>query len=276
MSASQSHIISYKNPPPSREAGTTSDETRSAVANTLRNTQWSLHWPSQDSPKSQKVKATFVVLARNSNVYGIANSIQQAEDRFNWRYNYDWVFLNDEDFSDEFINVTTSLVSGAVHYGKIPVEHWSIPDWIDEEKAARCRKQMADDGVAYGDNLSYRHMCRFESGFFFRHPLLAEYDYYWRVEPDVDFFCDLPYDPFEFMQENNKKYSFVLAFEEFVNTIPTLWDTVKTFRTKFPYHIAPNNSMTLISSDGGDTYNKCHFVSLSCPFPNAFTTCLRC
>lgn len=27
-----------------------------------------------------------------------------------------------------------------------------------------------------------------------------------RVEPSVEFFCDLDYDPFLYMQENNKKY----------------------------------------------------------------------
>lgn len=27
-----------------------------------------------------------------------------------------------------------------------------------------------------------------------------------RVEPNVEFYCDLDYDPFLFMQENNKKY----------------------------------------------------------------------
>ena len=27
-----------------------------------------------------------------------------------------------------------------------------------------------------------------------------------RVEPNVEFYCDLDYDPFLYMQENNKKY----------------------------------------------------------------------
>lgn len=36
--------------------------------------------------------------------------------------------------------------------------------------------------VIYGHSVPYRNMCRFNSGFFFRHPLLADYDYYWRIE----------------------------------------------------------------------------------------------
>jgi alpha 1,2-mannosyltransferase len=207
------------------------------------------------------MKAVIISLARNENVWGLASSIQQVEDRFNRRYNYDWVFLNDVDFSEEFRNITSSLVSGAAYYGKIPEEHWSIPTWIDEDKAAAARKKMADSGVSYGDSLSYRHMCRFESGFFFRHPLLEDYDYYWRVEPDVKFFCDLPYDPFRFMHENNKKYGFTHVFEELVNTIPTLWDNVKAFMATHPQHIALNNSLALLSDDEGETYTNCHFWS---------------
>ena len=30
---------------------------------------------------------------------------------------------------------------------------------------------------------SYHHMCRYFSGFFHHHPLLADFDYYWRIEP---------------------------------------------------------------------------------------------
>jgi alpha 1,2-mannosyltransferase len=28
-------------------------------------------------------------------------------------------------------------------------------------------------------------MCRWNSGFFYKHPFLKHYDWYWRVEPDV-------------------------------------------------------------------------------------------
>lgn len=49
-------------------------------------------------------------------------------------------------------------------------------------------------------------MFRFQSGFFFRHPLLDPYDYYWRVEPNVDFLCDIDYDVFQFMKDNRKLY----------------------------------------------------------------------
>ena len=63
----------------------------------------------------------------------------------------------------------------------MPKEHWSIPSWIDEERAQKARDDMAARNIIYGGSLPYRHMCRFQSGFFFRQPLMAEYDWYWRV-----------------------------------------------------------------------------------------------
>ncbi|UPK97610.1 hypothetical protein LCI18_008545 [Fusarium solani-melongenae] len=208
-----------------------------------------------------RMNATFVTLARNSDVWEIAESIRQVEDRFNRRYNYDWVFLNDKPFDDQFKKVTTSLCSGKTHYGLIPEEHWSFPEWIDQEKAKKVREDMAARKIIYGDSVSYRHMCRFESGFFFRQELMMNYEYYWRVEPSVKLFCDIHYDPFRVMHENNKKYSFVLSLYEYIDTIPTLWDSTKKFMANHPEHIAEDNSMRFLSDDGGNTYNKCHFWS---------------
>ena len=216
----------------------------------------------KDGPR---VNATFVTLARNSDVWEIAKSIRQVEDRFNRRYNYDWVFLNDKPFDSTFKKVTSSLVSGKTHYGEIPKEHWSFPPHIDQDKAKKVREDMAQRKIIYGDSVSYRHMCRFESGFFFRQPLMMNYEYYWRVEPSVELFCDVHYDPFRYMKENNKKYSFVLSLYEYVETIPTLWDSVKKFIKNHPEHIVEGNSMGFLSDDGGDTYNHCHFVSSLCP-----------
>ncbi|KAM3520533.1 hypothetical protein NHJ13051_006793 [Beauveria bassiana] len=214
-----------------------------------------------DIDPGPRANATFVTLARNADVWDIARSIRQVEDRFNRRFNYDWVFLNDKPFDDNFRNITSALVSGTAHFGQIPVEHWSVPDWIDEEKAKKVREDMKERKIIYGDSISYRHMCRFESGFFFQHPIMQNYDFYWRVEPSIELFCDIPKDPFRFMKENGKKYSFTISLLEYVDTIPTLWDSARKFMENYPEHVAADNSMEFLSDDDGQTYNMCHFWS---------------
>ncbi|BFZ58945.1 alpha 1,2-mannosyltransferase 2.4.1 [Savitreella phatthalungensis] len=205
--------------------------------------------------------ATFVTLARNGDLHEIVKSIRNVEDRFNRKYHYPWVFLNDEPFDDEFKRVTSGLVSGKTEYGLIPKDHWGMPDWIDKEKAAKTRETMREKQIIYGDSVSYRHMCRYESGFFYRHPLMLKYRYYWRVEPSIKMFCDFDYDPFTLMREGGKKYGFTISLHEYVETIETLWDTTKTFIKRFPEYVAKNNLMDWLSDDGGNSYNMCHFWS---------------
>lgn len=53
-------------------------------------------------PNRRKAKAVFVVLARNSDLWALTDSMKQMEDRFNHWAGYDWVFLNDEPFDDVF------------------------------------------------------------------------------------------------------------------------------------------------------------------------------
>lgn len=214
-------------------------------------------------PVNGKVNATFVTLARNTDLWEIVKSIRHVEDRFNRNYHYDWVFLNDKPFDSEFKKVTTALVSGKTHYGEIPQEHWSFPEWIDQDKARKVREDMHERKIIYGDSTSYRHMCRFESGFFFRQPLMNQYEWYWRVEPSIELYCDIAYDPFKYMQDHGKKYSFVISLYEYVDTIPTLWDSAKKFMKKHPGHIAEGNAIDWLSDDKGETYNHCHFVGFS-------------
>ncbi len=218
----------------------------------------------------ERMNATFVTLARNSDLWDIVKSIRQVEDRFNRNYNYGWVFLNDKPFDATFKKVTSALISGKTYYGEIPEEHWSFPEHIDQDKAQKVREDMAQKKIIYGDSVSYRHMCRFESGFFFRHPLMNQFEWYWRVEPSIELYCDIGYDTFKYMRDHGKKYSFVLSLYEYVETIPTLWDSVKGFMKEHPEHIAEGNSMKFLSDDGGKTYNHCHFVS---PIPNIEASC---
>lgn len=62
--------------------------------------------------------------------------------------------------------------------------------------------------------------------FFYKHELLSPYKWYWRVEPDVEFLCPVEFDPFVYMIEHNKRYSFVIALQEIQATVRSLWSTV--------------------------------------------------
>ncbi|KIL69760.1 glycosyltransferase family 15 protein [Amanita muscaria Koide BX008] len=227
-------------------------------------------------PDQRRANATFVFLCRNSDVNEAVSSVQQMEDRFNKRYHYPWVFLNDEPFTDEFKQRISVLTDAPISFGLIQREHWHQPDWIDEDRATRGRLQLMAQGIIYGGechvvvshycnqhspsgSVPYRNMCRFNSGFFFKHELLQPYRYYWR--PGVRYFCDVNYDPFVFMEDNHKLYGFTISLVEWEPTIATLWSAVKEFMVEHPEYVQKDNSLSFLSDNGGNTYNLCHYWS---------------
>ncbi|KAJ6540888.1 glycosyl transferase [Mycena vulgaris] len=215
-----------------------------------------------DAEPERRANATFIMLARNSDLQGALLSVRQLEDRFNRHYHYPYVFLNEEEFGEDFKRRIRVLTPSRVEFGVIPREHWHQPEWVDTEKARAAMERMERMNVKYGGNLAYHNMCRYNSGFFFKHPLVLKYRWYWRVEPNVKFHCDITRDPFLFMEQNNKTYGFTLAVYEIPSTIRTLWTHVKEFMARHPEHIdAEDNALSFISNDGGRTYNRCHFWS---------------
>jgi hypothetical protein len=128
-----------------------------------------------------KVNAVIVGLVRNSELGGMLHSINQLENSFNKEHQYPYLFLNDQPFTNHFKESIRAATNASVQFGLIPKEHWSIPDWIDKDHFRRRLKEMEAEGMDYGGVESYRHMCRWNSGFFYKHPMLQGVDYYWRV-----------------------------------------------------------------------------------------------
>lgn len=214
--------------------------------------------PSTDFPIVRE-NATMFTLCQNKDKRQIIRAIESVERQFNSRFHYDWVFLNDDEFTNEFQDAITEAVSGKAHFGLIEKKHWGYPDWIDLGKAAETRNWMREHNVVYGDLESYHHMCRFQSGFFFQHPLMQQFKYAWRVEPGISVLCKQKTDPFRLMRINDIYYGFNVAPQDIRDSIMTLWDTTKDFINEHEDYPVANNLMDFISDDGGDHYNLCHF-----------------
>ena len=66
-------------------------------------------------PQLGSAKAVFIMLCRNEEVDGAVKSIRELEDRFNHKYHYPWVFLNEVEFTEDFkrcVHADTSRQSG--------------------------------------------------------------------------------------------------------------------------------------------------------------------
>lgn len=112
-----------------------------------------------------RANAALVVLARNSELQGVVQSIKSMERHFNRWFNYPYVFLNDGDFNSTFKETILNHTSSPVEFGKIDPEMWGYPDWANVEVAREGIRKQGDKAIMYGGMESYHHMCRFYSGF---------------------------------------------------------------------------------------------------------------
>jgi mannosyltransferase len=152
---------------------------------------------------------------------------------------------------------------------QVPKEHWDVPDWISMDLFHESAEILKENNIQYADVISYRQMCRWNSGMFYRHPALEDVRYYWRVEPKVQFFCNIDYDVFRYMHDNNKTYGFTINLYDAPETIPTLWPETQRFLAAHPDYVNDNNMVEwLLDSterpDHGDKahgYSTCHFWS---------------
>lgn len=170
-----------KNPDPIKWLQENSNN-RYAITNTPKT------WASKISEwKSSRPKAALISLVRNSELEGMLQSMRQLEARWNHKYMYPWIFFNDEPFSREFMEKTRNATAAECRYEVVPAEYWTMPEWVDEGRFMNSLDYLGTIGVGKGWMVSYHHMCRWNSGFFFRMGVLQDVEWYWRVEPDVSF-----------------------------------------------------------------------------------------
>lgn len=245
-----------------------------------------------------KPRAAFVLLLRNGDLGEILPTLGNLEETFNAHpYTaYPYIFLNDEAFTPYFRGKVEAVLGELrkryggpnaptpdVRWGEIPSEQWQPPAHINWDKARKSWKAYEYQKLPYATSLSYRNMCRWQSGFFFKHPLLMEpeLEFYWRIEPSTRYTCNLVpsaggmpqkwdskadghgdfFDPFRWMKANKKKYGWVLSLKEYQPSIRTLWPKARMWMLKHPEYLAKDPGLDFILKEDKIGYNLCHFWS---------------
>ncbi|ORX69113.1 nucleotide-diphospho-sugar transferase [Linderina pennispora] len=152
------------------------------------------------------------------------------------------------DFTDEFKRKVKAITTAPVYFGKVPSSHWGLSPYVEEQKVKEAL-EYNKDRYLYGGSFSYREMCRYQSGFIYKHPLLANLDYYWRIEPDVSYFCDL-----------TKVYGFTITPMEKRLTVETLWNTTRQWMIENE-RLLPEKSLIHWVVNEKAKYTLCHFWS---------------
>lgn len=113
---------------------------------------------------------------------------------------------------------------------------------------------------------------------FYHLEVLQKYKWYWRLEPDVDFYCSITYDPFVEMARRKKVYGFTLSLWEEWATVPSLFRHTAEFKEAFdiassslwtammepswlPYPLRSLMSFLPHRDRFGDAWSGCHYWS---------------
>lgn len=151
------------------------------------------------------VKGAYYMVVRNEKLQEARAVIKSMEDHMINGTRYPWVFLNNQHFTKEFRTYIKKVTTAPVFFGKIDLQAWEYPHWIDVPQAEYLMLGQEMNMVHKGASLSYHQMLRYHAGFFFHHPLLRNVEYTWRVEPGADYSCEMNDDLFLKMKEDNKK-----------------------------------------------------------------------
>eukprot|EP00759_Apiculatamorpha_spiralis_P051466 PhF_6_TR5239/c2_g1_i1/m.7590/K10967/KTR1_3; alpha 1,2-mannosyltransferase len=210
-----------------------------------------------DGIRFKTANAVIVILCRNSDLQDMIGTMKTFEKRFNRYFMYPYVFLNNEKWDALFQRDISKLTSNPVQFGVISREHWDVPPHIN---LTLCEERMESlKYVMYGNSLKYRQMCRYYSGFFYRHPLVLAYEYYWRVEPGTRLLCDLKYDPFLFLKSRKIMYGFVVVLPEIRDTVTTLVNVTMEHVMLTRFTSLPLTMRYFFTAK--HEYNLCHFWS---------------
>jgi len=118
----------------------------------------------EDINPSDRRNAAILMVARNDDLEEAKQAVRSFEQSFNRRFQYPIVFLNNEPWSDSFIQEMEEEVSGEAVFDTIPAGMWDFRADATENEKARARKNMQKmhaKGVPHSESEDYHHMCRF-------------------------------------------------------------------------------------------------------------------
>ncbi|KAI8347342.1 nucleotide-diphospho-sugar transferase [Blakeslea trispora] len=189
-----------------------------------------------------QVKAAFVSVVHENDLYALRVSMLDIEDRFNRLYGYPWIIISEKALSRKFRQWITSSTTAPVFFGQAPAIEWNEPYWVDIQLAEKnLRKLVKTTDTIDGESMNFRKMTRYNAGFLAYHPLLRPLEYYWRIHPGSRYTCDILQDPFEKMKREKKKFAFAAAITEDHNNLEGFQDQVIEFIQQNKDMIVPTN-----------------------------------
>lgn len=227
--------------------------------------------PPQDVTTYKHENATIMALVRNNEIGKIGKTMRAFEKNFNHKFRYPYTFLNDEPFTERFKEKVRTFTQAPCNFVQISKEAWNKPESIDLNTEKEAMDRLEKLNVAYAKKQSYHNMCRFYSGTFYNLPEMQQYKYYWRIEPNVQFFSDINYDVFKYLSGTRKIYGFTINLYDIDESVETLFPETLAYLNTGDNHkyVHENGAFQWITENQqipkkakvANGFSTCHFWS---------------
>lgn len=217
--------------------------------------------------------AAFITVARTSDLRPLIATIKQIEGVFNAKYKYPYViFYYEKGLLSYESRIRKLLPDREVYFERIRKrDGFGRPPHINKAAEKASAEKLKTEGLVPTTSLPLlKNLFRYFSYPIFEHPRLKQYKWYWRFEPGTNFFNDINYDVFQYMELNDKTFGFTMATYEYdPATVENLFPTVLKFLANNTQYIHPNNSKgylmeNLVNPENNKAahgYSTCHFWS---------------
>ncbi|KAG7897688.1 hypothetical protein KL935_004869 [Ogataea polymorpha] len=216
-----------------------------------------------------RANGTFVSIVQEGDMEKLLNTVHQVEETWNHNYHYPYVFLSSQNISTEFQHKLREKCSGDVVFDRIPQSLWTVPSTTDARRVKESMKKLAAKGVQLANDIEHRNKMRFKAGYFFNTGIMRHYKYYWNLEAGSDYFCNIDYDIFKFMEQNNLVHGFAISLYDNPHAVETLWPRTLEFVQQHPAYVDNNASFTWLTESLqnpehtkiANGYSTCYFSS---------------
>lgn len=235
--------------------------------------------------------SAMLIVCKNNDLNSILKTLENFENKFNRNFHYPWIFISEELLTKDFTAKVFEATSSDLIIAQIPKAYWNMPCGVNrrnmnsymmerksrEHMMNRSRKSRGrmmgrskdgcnDDKEENGMENFSPQMDRFLSGFLPKLDSLKDFKYIWNVKPGDELRCNLNFNPFKVMYDEEKIFGFAMTnlntenAEDFWDESVSFFNQCETKPEKssigfVEYH---EDEKRIIN----DKYNKCNYDSV--------------
>lgn len=218
--------------------------------------------------------AMVMLVTARSEVPYVLSTIHSYQERFNEKYNNDWVIISYRSVIRNHRETIREIVRGStVKFVDLKYlgDFLKYPEGTDTTKVRKLRNStpLKSPWRRLYNSVYSRHFTRFSAGHFFNlDNIWLSYEYYWRVPVGSKLGCDVNYDVFQYMEDNNIKYGFLLIQKDNMAMHPSFLREVQKYVENPDNEMQPSpskNNFNFLIESGEVTENN-EWIYKSCNF----------